>query len=102
MTFRMKYGSMAAATAAAALAAAPAPAQLYISQPNLRPSAIEPSDPLVGLPLPGATPSEYRANLIWNLRAGLNVAALQCQFSDFLRAVPNYNGLLAHHNVELA
>ncbi|HEX8262855.1 MAG TPA: hypothetical protein VF547_08275 [Allosphingosinicella sp.] len=100
MTFRTKYGSMAAA--AAALAAAPAPAQLYISQPNLRPSAIEPSDPLVGLPLPGATPAEHRANLLWNLRAGLNVAALQCQFSDYLRAVPNYNGLLAHHNVELA
>ena len=52
--------------------------------------------------LPGATPAEYRANLLWNLRAGLNVAALQCQFSDYLRAVPNYIGLLAHHSVELA
>lgn len=102
MAFRMKHGSMAAAVAAAAFAAAPAPAQLYISQPDLRPSAIEASDPLVGLALPGATPAEYRANLLWNLRAGLNVAALQCQFSDYLRAVPNYNGLLAHHNVELA
>jgi hypothetical protein len=100
MTFRMKYGSMAAA--AATLAAAPAPAQLYISQPDLRAAPIEPSDPLVGLPLPGATAAEYRAHLLWNLRAGLNVAALQCQFSDYLRAVPNYNGLLAHHNVELA
>lgn len=99
MAFRMTYGLMAAA---ATLAAAPAPAQLYISQPDLRASAIEPSDPLVGLPLPGATPAEHRANLLWNLRAGLNVAALQCQFSDYLRAVPNYNGLLAHHNVELA
>jgi hypothetical protein len=101
MTFRMKYGLLAAA-AATALAAPSARAQLYISQPDLRSAAIEPSDPLVGLPLPGATPAEYRANLLWNLRAGLNVAALQCQFSDFLRAVPNYNGLLAHHNVELA
>ncbi|MEA3054377.1 MAG: hypothetical protein QOG72_3280 [Sphingomonadales bacterium] len=101
MAFRMKYGSMAAA-ATAALAAAPAPAQLYISQPDLRAASIEPSDPLVGLPLPGATAAEYRAHLLWNLRAGLNVAALQCQFSDYLRAVPNYNGLLAHHSVELA
>jgi hypothetical protein len=101
MTFRMKYGSMAA-VAAAALAAAPASAQLYTSQPDLRASPIEPSDPLVGLPLAGATAAEHRANLLWNLRAGLNVAALQCQFSDYLRAVPNYNGLLAHHNVELA
>lgn len=102
MAFRMKHGLTAAAAAAAVFAAAPASAQLYISKPDLRASAIEPSDPLVGLPLPGATAAEYRANLLWNLRAGLNVAALQCQFSDYLRAVPNYNGLLAHHNVELA
>jgi hypothetical protein len=101
MAFRMRYGPMAAA-AVAALAAAPATAQLYISQPDLRASPVEPSDPLVGLPLPGATAAEYRAHLLWNLRAGLNVAALQCQFSDYLRAVPNYNGLLAHHNLELA
>jgi len=102
MAFSKKYGVRAVAALAAALAAAPVPAQLYISQPDLRPSAIEPSDPLVGLPLPGATAAEHRANLLWNLRAGLNVAALQCQFSDYLRAVPNYNGLLAHHSVELA
>jgi hypothetical protein len=102
MAFRMKHGAKAAAAAATLVIAVPAPAQLYISQPDLRPSPIEPSDPLVGLPLPGATAAEYRANLLWNLRAGLNVAALQCQFSDYLRAVPNYNGLLAHHSVELA
>ncbi|HET9640392.1 MAG TPA: hypothetical protein VFP12_14425 [Allosphingosinicella sp.] len=102
MAFRMKHGCMAVTAVAAALAAAPATAQLYISQPDLRAASIEPSDPLVGLPLTGATAAEYRANLLWNMRAGLNVAALQCQFSDYLRAVPNYNGLLAHHNVELA
>ncbi len=102
MAFRMKHGVQAAAAAATLATAVPAPAQLYISRPDLRASAIEPSDPLVGLPLPGATAAEHRANLLWNLRAGLNVAALQCQFSDYLRAVPNYNGLLAHHNVELA
>lgn len=102
MAIRMKTGFIAAAVFAAMLAAAPAPAQLFLSSPDLRASPLEPSDPLVGLPLPGATAAEYRANLLWNLRAGLNVAALQCQFSDYLRAVPNYNGLLAHHNVELA
>ena len=75
-----------------------ASAQLFITQPDLKAGPIEPSDPLVGLPLPGATPAEYRANLLWNLRAGLNVAALQCQFSPFLRVVPNYNGILAHHS----
>ncbi len=103
MVIRMKNGFTAAAAAVAAmLAAAPAPAQLYLSPPDMRSAPIEPSDPLVGLPMPGATAAEYRANLLWNLRAGLNVAALQCQFSDYLRAVPNYNGLLAHHSAEFA
>lgn len=85
-------------------AAAPhaAQAQLYLAQPDFRPGPIEGSDPLVGIPIPGATAAEYRATLLWNLRAGLNVAALQCQFSPYLRAVPNYNGILAHHSVELA
>ena len=40
--------------------------------------------------------------MIWNLRSGLNVAALQCQFSPFLRTVSNSNALIAHHNRELA
>jgi hypothetical protein len=102
MSIRMKNGLIAAAVVAATLGAVPAPAQLFLSTPDLRASPIEPNDPLVGLPLPGATAAEYRAHLLWNLRAGLNVAALQCQFSDYLRAVPNYNGLLAHHSVELA
>ena len=77
-------------------------AQLFLSQPNFAVGPIEGSDPMVGLPIPGATPAEYRAHLLWNLRAGLNVAALQCQFSAYLRAVDNYNGILAHHNKELA
>lgn len=102
MSIRMKTGFIAAAVVAATLGAVPAQAQLYLSTPDLRASPIEPNDPLVGLPLPGATAAEYRAHLLWNLRAGLNVAALQCQFSDYLRAVPNYNGLLAHHSAELA
>jgi hypothetical protein len=79
-----------------------ASAQLFITQPDMKAGPIEPSDPLVGLPIPGATPAEYRASLLWNFRAGLNVAALQCQFSPFLRVVPNYNGILAHHSEELA
>jgi hypothetical protein len=91
-----------AAAVIAVGAAAPASAQIFLTSPNYRPGPIEPSDPLVGIPIPGATPSEYRANLLWNLRAGLNVAALQCQFSPFLRVVQNYNGILAHHSEELA
>jgi hypothetical protein len=85
-----------------AMAGQAAQAQLFISQPDFKRAPIEGSDPLVGIPIPGATPAEFRSHLLWNLRAGLNVAALQCQFSPYLRAVDNYNGILAHHNVELA
>ncbi|MEA3003879.1 MAG: hypothetical protein QOH81_2667 [Sphingomonadales bacterium] len=106
MKFSMKSGFGAAMLAAASVAGLsspqPAAAQLFLTPPDLRPGPIEPNDPLVGLPIPGATPAEYRSNLLWNFRAGLNVAALQCQFSPFLRVVPNYNGILAHHSAELA
>ncbi len=92
-----------AALAALALAApAAAPAQIFLFPPAYPSALIDGSDPLVGLPMPGATPAEYRAHLLWNLRSGLNVAALQCQFSPFLRTVSNYNAILAHHNRELA
>ncbi len=47
------------------------------------------------------TPAEAEANAIWNVRAALNVAALQCQFSRFLRTVNNYNDMLKHHGDEL-
>jgi hypothetical protein len=94
--------SVAAAVCCSVLGSAPAAAQMFMNPPNFKPGPIEGSDPLVGLPLPGATPAEYRAHLLWNLRAGLNVAALQCQFSPYLRTVGNYNSLLAHHSGELA
>ncbi len=87
---------------AACGAATPASAQLFLYDPVFQSGPIEPNDPLVGLPLPGATSAEYRAHLLWNLRSGLNVAALQCQFSPYLRTVDNYNGILAHHSRELA
>ncbi len=54
------------------------------------------------LELPGLNAREERANNIWMLRAGLNVAALQCQFSPFLATVPTYNALLRHHSDEMA
>ncbi len=48
------------------------------------------------------SPQEAEAHAIWNLRAGLNVAALQCQFSGFLRTVRYYNDFLKQHGDELA
>jgi hypothetical protein len=105
MAFNRKFG-FKAAIMAAGLAALAAPgladAQIFLTPVDFRAGPIEANDPLVGGPLPGATPAEYRANLLWNFRAGLNVAALQCQFSPFLRVAANYNGLLVHHSKELA
>lgn len=48
------------------------------------------------------TPAETEANAVWNMRAALNVAALQCQFSTFLATVKTYNAMLKHHSDELA
>lgn len=53
-------------------------------------------------PLSGLNTREERAEKVWALRAGLNVAALQCQFSPFLGTVPTYNALLRQHSDEMA
>jgi hypothetical protein len=102
---RIKWMTRSKRVALGALAAlawsASAPAQVFLHDPVYQTGPIQPNDPLVGLAIPGATPAEYQAHLLWNLRSGLNVAALQCQFSPFLRTVDNYNGLLAHHSREL-
>lgn len=98
----IRHGRLAAAALTVIGLAPPAAAQMFLNPPDFRAGPIDGSDPLVGLPIPGATPNEYRAHLIWNLRAGLNVAALQCQFSPYLRTVNNYNALLAHHSDEFA
>jgi len=99
----MKIKSMIRITALAMAVAAPASAsaQLFFTQPAFERGPVEPGDPIIGTPLPDANPAELRAGLIWNLRSALNVAALQCQFSPFLRAVDNYNAILAHHSTEL-
>lgn len=47
------------------------------------------------------TAAEREANAIWSVRAGLNVAALQCQFSQYLRTAQHYNAFLKHHADEL-
>ena len=48
------------------------------------------------------TLAEREANAVWNIRAALNVAALQCQFSGFLKTTKNYNSFLQAHSEELA
>jgi hypothetical protein len=79
----------------------PANAYLFWSRPALSGAPATGGEPGITLPLPGAQPKEQIANLIWTLRAGLNVAALQCQFAPTLRTVENYNNLLRQHAAEL-
>jgi hypothetical protein len=91
-----------AAGAAALFGAAPASAQFFIKPANLAGERVTGAEAgMVGQDLPGATPEEYRAALVWNLRAALNVAALQCQFEPTLLTLPNYNAIIRDHGAEL-
>lgn len=83
-------------------AATPASAQLFWKTPNFAGAPVVGNEPDVLIPLPGATPAEMNAEVVWTLRAGLNFAALQCQFAPSLMTVSNYNQLLGHHTKELA
>ena len=86
----------------AMFAAAPASAQFYFKAPEIGGPRITGTEPgMLASPLPGATPVELRAAMVWNLRAALNVAALQCQFGPTLLTLPNYNTILRDHKVEL-
>lgn len=51
--------------------------------------------------LRATTVGEAEANAVWSVRAALNIAALQCQFSTFLATVRNYNDVLRQHSDEL-
>lgn len=66
-------------------------------QPPITPGIMVPKAVLLNKP----TSVEARAHAVWTLRAALNVAALQCQYSPFLRAVDNYNQMLKKHGDDL-
>lgn len=90
------------AGSAGLFASAPASAQFFLQSANLPEERVTGSEPgIVGPTLPDATPAELRAALVWNLRAALNVAALQCQFEPTLLTLDNYNAMLKDHEVEL-
>lgn len=76
-------------------------AQLFWSPPDTSAPPVTGVEPASGVNMPGATPEELRAGLLWNLRAALNVAALQCDFEPTLLTVSNYNAMLAQHRAEL-
>ena len=83
------------------LAAQPAFAQIFWQAPDFRGMPIVPGEVGIGVPLPGATPDEARAGLAWQLRSGLNVMALQCQFDRTLLTENTYNATLTNHKAEL-
>ncbi len=91
--------SVIAAIGAAVLLPQPAAAQFFYQPPTLERGALTGTEPFVALP--GATPLETEAALVWNLRAALNVAALQCDFAPTLLTTNNYNAMLRDHDVEL-
>lgn len=83
------------------LAAMPASAQFFMKSKDLSGAPVKGDETDVGQPMPGATATERQAALVWNMRAALNVAALQCQFEPTLLTVSNYNAILTDHKVEL-
>ena len=86
--------------AAGGMAAQPVSAQFYLQSHDMTGKPVSGEEPDIGFSMPGATPVELRAGLLWNMRAGLNVAALQCQFEPTLLVVSNYNSMLKDHDGE--
>lgn len=99
---RFSFSISVTALSTILLFSAPAHAQGYWVPPNFSGPPVNGYEPGMGVPLPNATPAEQNAALIWNLRAGLNVAALQCAFEPTLRTMQNYNAILNDHSAELA
>jgi hypothetical protein len=85
----------------AGAAATPAPAQFFLRSHTFEGQPVRGDEKgVIGQEMPDATPAEMKAALVWNMRAGLNVAALQCQFEPTLLTVTNYNAILADHRDE--
>jgi hypothetical protein len=83
-------------------AAAPASAQFFFKPADLAAPRVTGEEPgMTGPAMPGATAPELSAALVWNLRAALNVAALQCGFEPTLMTLANYNAFLKDHDTEL-
>ncbi|GGO93490.1 hypothetical protein [Stakelama pacifica] len=98
--FRILAVAFAAITS---LSAAPASAQFFLKPADLSGPRVTGNEPgILGQTLTGATQTELDAALVWNLRAALNVAALQCRFAPSLFTREYYNSMLEDHAEELA
>ncbi|MGP1281695.1 MAG: hypothetical protein ACTS1X_01845 [Parasphingopyxis sp.] len=99
-----KIGAALAGTAAmlGAAISAPASAQIFFYPPEHEGQPVTGAEPGLFVPtMTGGQPADIRANLVWNLRSSLNVAALNCQFWPSVMSVDNYNAILTHHADEL-
>ena len=85
----------------AGMAASPASAQFFLQNYDYAGTGPAATTMPLAEALPGATPDEAKAALVWTMRSALNVAALQCQFEPTLLAVGNYNAMLLDHKDEL-
>ncbi|MET0370747.1 MAG: hypothetical protein ABW039_05140 [Sphingobium sp.] len=103
MSFGRKPGRAAFVLLASLFAgtAQPAAAQFFWTPPDFSAPAYSDAAASAALGLPGATATEIKAGMVWNLRAAINVAALQCQFEPMLLSISTYNAMIAHHDAEL-
>ncbi len=81
--------------------ATPAQSEIFWGRPPVDVGVLTGPTTGYGFPLPGANPVEQKAWLVWNLRSGLNVAALQCGRYPMLFTESNYNAMLTNHGAEL-
>jgi hypothetical protein len=96
------YKILSAVVVAGLTCLSPASAQIFWSPPDLSGPPLLGPESGYGVAMAGATPAEQQAALVWNMRSGLNVAALQCGFEPLLRTEPHYNAMLYNHREELA
>jgi hypothetical protein len=84
----------------AGAAVSPASAQFFFKSHDMTGAPVTGAEPGILPPMPGATPAELDAGLVWAVRSALNVAALQCQFEPTLLTVANYNAIIHDHDAE--
>src|SRR3546814_18053655 len=89
----------AAAAAIMIFSATPASAQFFFTSRDLSGPRVVGDEPGIGQALPGATPAELRAEMVWTLRAAMNVAAPQFGFEPTLLTRTTYNAMLERKSV---
>ena len=81
----------------------PVSAQVFYAPPAIVAPPLTGLDPAFDLDMPGATRAEEQAALVWSLRQGLLLGALQCHSQyPALLTTDHYNALLTNHRQELA